>query len=142
MTMLAAHDYVSATHTGAGLMHIEPGSVIPADAGISAWGEPLPAYEAEETAATRIETRFSLYLSADDYLAGLWDALAYWEETDPSSLPTDVIRWHTITCLLMMGGPDSPAAHSNAASARAAAGTPEFAQACAAVKRAFGVTIA
>ncbi|MFI2026180.1 hypothetical protein, partial [Streptomyces olivaceoviridis] len=94
--------------------------------------------QAAEEGCARVETRLSLYLSADDLLAGMSDSLALWEHPDPEGLPAEQIRWHTITGLMCGGGPDSPWVSRAAQDARE---SELFDQMRRMIKRVFGVDV-
>jgi hypothetical protein len=120
-------------------MHPVPRGVVhPDELPLDSCGERYPKSQAAEEGCDRVETRLSLYLSADDLLAGMTDALALWEYPDPEGLPVEVIRWHTIASLLIAGGPGSPQTAYAAAQARR---SPEFGRMRRMIARAFGLTV-
>ncbi|TXJ80317.1 hypothetical protein E2C11_11125, partial [Streptomyces lavendulae] len=107
MTILAGSEPIPASvATGyaeaAGRMHVVPRGV---QYGVSEFGETLPSGQAEEEGCERVETRISLYLSADDLLAGFWDATALWDSGLPvEELAPEVVRWHILASLVIAGG--------------------------------------
>lgn len=152
MTILAGTESIPATVAGAyraaaGRMHVVPRGVV--QPGVSEFGETLPSEQAEEEGCERVETRFSLYLSADDLLAGFWDATALWENGPEviEEMAPDQFRWHVLSSLVMAGGPGSPKTARLVAEARACGrrGEPEVqrlvAVGCRAIQRAFGITV-
>ncbi|MEU3956039.1 hypothetical protein AB0F45_27570 [Streptomyces achromogenes] len=152
MTILAGSEPIPASvaaiyASAAARMHVVPRGVQP---GVSEFGETLPSGQAEEEGCDRVETRLSLYLSADDLLAGFWDATALWDSGPEviEQMTPDQLRWHIISSLVMAGGPGSPRAARLADEARACGrrGEPEvqrlLATGCRAIQRAFGLSIA
>jgi len=152
MTILAGSEPIPASVAAgyaeaAGRMHPVPRGVL--EPGVSEFGETLPFGQAEEEGCERVETRLSLYLSADDLLAGFWDATAFCE-TVPAAIEQmapEVIRWHILASLVMAGGPGSPKVARLVAEARACGrrGEPDvqrwFVVGCRAIEHAFGITV-
>ncbi|PWJ02096.1 hypothetical protein DKG34_40555 [Streptomyces sp. NWU49] len=143
MTILAGSDAIAHLPTpdqlqreAAGRMHAVPRGVV--TPGLSGFGEQLPPAQLEDEGCPRVETRLSLYLSADELLAGLWEASTFWETDDVSD---ETVRWMALTSLMIGGGPESPWTLRTAAEAREAVGTPEFEKAATAIERAFGITV-
>ncbi|MEU2565203.1 hypothetical protein ABZ626_38670 [Streptomyces longispororuber] len=124
----------------AGRMHIVPrGVVAPHVLPLDAYGEEYPPGQARKEACERVETRLSLYLSADDLLAGLVESFALWECDDPEAEPDDVIRWHAVAGLMIGGGPEHP---STVRAAQEARQSPVFPQMRRMIRRAFGLDVA
>jgi hypothetical protein len=117
--------------------------------GVSEFGETLPSSQAAQEGCERVETRLSLYLSADDLLAGLWDATALWESGPEviEQMTPDQLRWHVLSSLVIAGGPGSPKVARLAAEARACGrrGEPDVQRLVdagrRAIERAFGITV-
>lgn len=153
MTILAGTESIPATVAGAyraaaGRMHVVPRGVVPPGVAVSEFGETLPSDQAAEEGCERVETRLSLYLSADDLLGAFWDAMALWEMGPGiEELAPDQLRWHILSSLVMAGGPGSPKVARLAAEARACGhrGEAEVQRLVAAgrraIERAFGITV-
>ncbi|NYV76275.1 hypothetical protein [Streptomyces sp. UH6] len=141
MTMLAGSEttFEQRMVQAADRMHVVPRGVTP---GVNSVGEDLGPGEA---GSPRIEVRMSLNLSGDDLLAALWDSAYYWEI--PGHLSVELVRWHAMSSLMTLGGPESDAVDRLVRDARAVSrrGDAEaramYARAVADIERAFGITV-
>ena len=139
MTIVAGNDsYTQEFHRAADRMH--PTVRGTASLALDSYGEMLTPTQAADFGVPRVETRLSIYLSADDLLAGMWEALPLWEMTDPEGLPDDVIRWHILMSLLIIGGPDSTQACAAVDAARRDGG-PIFEASRRMIARTFGIEV-
>jgi hypothetical protein len=144
MTILAGSESIPASVAAgyaeaAARMHVVPRGVVqPEELPLDSLAERMPPSQAAEEGCARVETRLSLYLSADDLLAGMADSMALWEYPDPEAQSDDVIRWHTLASLMVDGGPGSPQTYHSAQEARS---SEEFDRMRRMIARVFGLTV-